>query len=414
MRRVLLALFALAFLLRLLAGLMRGPDFVDEGYSLYATLARTWLTGGGFCYDPFVDCTIRMPLYPLLVAPFLAADAAFPWLIVLQCLVDAALVWLAYAMATELFDARAGIVAAIATALNPYAVMHASSFQETVIFNALIAVAICLLIIASRSGSARQFAAAGIVLALATLTTVRMAFLLPVAVIWAAMSGPVATPSARARRAALVGVPIVLLLGSWALRNQRLIGVPVLSTESGLSLWIANNPLTMSVLPNQSVDLVEDRAWTLLTGEQQLAIASLEADPAAQDQYYARLGWRYIATQPAAALSAGVKKAWYGWVGWLRPARDWPIQLAYALVFLPLNVLALVGLWRARHLGGPHTLIRGLMVVFLITTAVFWAHTSHRSFLHLFEVIYAASLLTKVRTHWYAPRACANGNANRR
>ena len=401
MRRVLLALFAIAFLLRLLAGLMRGPDFVDEGYSFYATLARTWLAGGGFCYDPFVDCTIRMPLYPLLVAPFLAADAAFPWLIVLQSLVDAALVWIAYAMATELFNARAGVVAAVATAFNPYAITHASSFQETVIFNALITVAIYLLITASRAGNPRHYAAAGTLLALATLTTVRMAFLLPVAVIWAAMSGPDATLPTRARRAALVGVPIVLLLGGWALRNQQLIGAPVLSTESGLSLWIANNPLTMSVLPNQSIDLVEDRARGLLAEEHQRAIASLESDPVAQDQYYARLGWRYIATQPAAALSGGVKKAWFGWVGWLSPARDWPIQLAYALVFLPLNVLALVGLWRARRLGGPHTLMRLLVVTFLITTAVFWAHTSHRSFLHLFEIIYAASVLTKVRTGAY-------------
>lgn len=391
-------MFIVAFLSRLAAGLSRGPGFVEEGYSFYEALARTWLSGGGLCYDPFVDCTIRMPLYSLAVAPFLAAGAVYPWLIVFQALLDASLVWLAYAMASQLFNGRVGMVAALATALNPYAVAHASSFQETAVFNALIALAIYLLITASRTGSPLRYAGGGIVLALAMLTTVRMALFLPLAVIWAVLSGPGATPAMRVKRGAMVSLPIVLLLGGWALRNERLIGAPVLSTESGLSLWIGNNPTTMSVLPNQTVDLVEDRAWRVLTVEQQQAIASLQDDPAAQDRYYARLAWSYTASQPIDALTAAVRKVWYGWVGWLSPAYEWPLQLGYALVFLPLNVFALVGLWRARRLGGPHTLVQLLVVAFVITTAVFWAHTSHRSFLHLFEIIYAGSVLTRVRT----------------
>jgi hypothetical protein len=83
----------------------------------------------------------------------------------------------------------------------------------------------------------------------------------------------------------------------------------------------------------------------------------------------------------------------------LTPARHWPTQLAYTLVYLPLNVLALVGLWRARRLGAPHTLVLVLVVTFVLTTALFWSHTSHRSFLHLFEIVYAASVLSKARPH---------------
>ena len=69
------------------------------------------------------------------------------------------------------------------------------------------------------------------------------------------------------------------------------------------------------------------------------------------------------------------------------------MQLAYASVFLPLNVLALVGLWRSRRLGGPHALILLLFASFVVTTAVFWSHTSHRSFLHVFKIIYAVSVI---------------------
>ena len=337
-----------------------------------------------------------MPVYPLPIAPLIAADVVYPWLIVVQSLLDATLVWLAYAIAVELFDRRVGLVAAIGTALSPYGVMHASSFQETVVFNVLMAVGIYLLITAGRSATPIRCLAGGTALSLATLTTVRMALFLPLAVIWVAASGRNLTPLARVTRAALVVTPMLVLLGSWAIRNERLIGAPVLSTESGLSLWIANNPLTMTVLPHQTVDLIEDRAYTALGAEERQALAALARDPLALDAYYARLGWNYIITQPVATLMGGVEKALFGSIGWLTPARDWPIQLGYALIYVPLNVLALVGLWRARPGNGPHALITLLVVSFVITTGVFWAHTSHRSFLHVFEMIYAASALAPV------------------
>lgn len=339
-----------------------------------------------------------MPLYPLAVAPLIAADAAYPWLIAVQSLLDASLVWVAYAIAAHLFDRRVAMVAAIGTALNPYGIWHASSFQDTVLFNVLMAVGVLLVIVASRTGSSLRYFGAGTVLALATLTTVRMALFLPLAALWAAASGPPAPLSARLRRGVPAALPMVVLLGGWALRNERLIGTPVLSTESGLSLWIANNPLTMSVLPHQTVDLIEDRAFRALGAEDQQAIASLEQDPAAQDAYYRRLAWSYVLAWPVDTLSAGVRKAFFGSMGWLTPAREWPVQLGYALIYVPLNILALVGLRRARPLSGPHALITLLVVSFVFTTAVFWSHTSHRSFLHVFEIIYAASVIAKVRT----------------
>ena len=359
-------------------------------------LAETFLNGGGLCYDPGVDCTIRMPLYPAAVAPFIAADAAYPWLIVVQSLVDASLVWVAFAIATHLFERRVAMLAAIGTALNPYAIWHASSFQDTVLFNVLIAVGILLLISASRTGSSLRYAGAGTVLALATLTTVRMVLFLPLAVIWVAASGRSLTPGERATRASLVVVPLVLLIGGWALRNERLIGAPVLSTESGLSLWIANNPLTMTVLPQQSVDLIEEPAFAALSVEQQQAILSLERNPAAQNAYYFRLGRDYMVAHPG-ATAAGMQKALIGSIGMATPARDWPTQLGDAGLFLPLNALALTGLWRARRLGGGHAVVMLLVMSFVLTTAVFWSHTSHRSFLNVFEVVYASSVIAKAR-----------------
>ena len=103
--------------------------------------------------------------------------------------------------------------------------------------------------------------AAVLVLALAMLTTVRLLLFLPLAVIWAVM--PWTRRRDRITRetcASWWSCRCVLLVGAWAFRNDRLIAAPVLSTESGLSLWIATHPIAMTVLPNQTIDLVEERA----------------------------------------------------------------------------------------------------------------------------------------------------------
>jgi hypothetical protein len=191
----------------------------------------------------------------------------------------------------------------------------------------------------------------------------------------------------------LAAAPIVLLLGAWVERNQRVVGAPVLTTEAGLSLWLANNGATMRVLPNRSVDLVEALAWSELGLPDRQRLGALSDSPVALDRLYARLALEYVASRPAAMAAAAAQKVLVSFSGWLSPARDWPIQIGYLVLFAPLNVLALIGLWRARRAGPGHVLILLLFVSFAATTAIFWAHTSHRSFLHVFKIVYAASVV---------------------
>lgn len=388
-----LGIAGVAFLLRLGAGLAKGPDYVDHGYTFYAEIARTFWDGNGLCAAPGVECAVRVPLYPLLIAPFLALDAAYPWLIVFQALVGAAIPLLAFVLGRHLFGASVGLIAAAGTAFNPYAVIHGPSFQDTVIFDALIALSVWLLIVAARRAHPGLHAAAGVTLALATLTTVRLALFVPVALAWVIAANRGRGARATAHATAMFALPIVILLGSWIARNAAIVGAPVLTTEAGLSLWLANNDVTMSILPGGSIDTVEEPAWLRVSHHQARLAEELAGDPVAYDRFLGQLGIDYVTGNPGRALVAAVQKVVVSFCGWLSPARDWPVQLGYLLLFLPVNVLALIGLWRARGEGGAHLLVILLFVTFAITTAVFWAHTSHRSFLHAFKFIYAAKAL---------------------
>lgn len=385
----------MAVALRLGAGLARGPAFVDEGYSFYADLAHTFWDGNGLCYAPGEGCAVRMPLYPILVAPFLAAGTAYPWLIVSKALIGATQPLIAFGIARQLFNPRIALAAAAGAALNPYAVIHGPSFQETVVFNALISVSIFLLIKAVRQRDLGMSAAAGLALALAMLTTVRMILFVPIALAWLAGSNA-ERPRLRVARVALAALPIVALLGGWAARNAALVGAPVLTTEFGLSLWLATHESTMAFLPAQSIDRVTPMAWQGLPEEVRQTAHSLGGDPAAQNRLFTSLALSTIAADPGRVLVDAVRKITLSFTGILSPAREWPIELAYTAVFFPLNLLALIGLWRVRREGGGHLLVILLFVTFAVTTGVFWAHTSHRSFLHVFKTIYAASVVTPV------------------
>lgn len=389
----LVAIVVAAFLLRLAAGLAKGPEFVDEGYAFYAEIARNFSAGFGLCYAPGIECAQRMPLYPLLVAPFLAHDAAYPWLIVLKAALGALQPVLAYLLAARLFSAPVGLVAAVATAFNPYAVIHGPSFQDTVVFNLLMSLSVLLLIRSADTGRRVTAALAGLALALAMLTTIRLALFVPLALAWVALAPRQIAWRERTLRSGVVAAPLVMLLGVWMVRNHHVVGAPVLTTEAGLSLWVANHPVTFDILPSRSIDLVEERAWSQLTRQQRRDARALADSPVGQDRYLAGLAMDYMASRPAETARKAAIKVLVSFAGWLSPAREWPVQLAYLAVFGPLNVLALIGLWRARHAGPAHALLVLLFAAFVITTAVFWAHTSHRSFLHVFKFVYAASVV---------------------
>lgn len=338
---------------------------------------------------------MRVPLFALLAAPFLGAGIAYPGLIIVHALLGALLSLVAYGLGRELFDARVGVWAAIATALNPYTVVHDPSFQDTVLFNVLIASSVLLLIVAVRRDRPRWFVAAGLVLALSALTTARLIVFLPAAIAWVAYASR-GSASQRAGRAAMVAVPLVLLVGGWIARNAVVVGTPVLTTGTGISLWVANHELTMRYLPNRSIDDAEEAAWLALSAEQRRAVDALAPDHLAQSEYLGSLARASMIANPRRTFSAAVSKVLFGLGGWLSPARGWPIQAAFLLVFVPLTILAAIGLRRAWPTSSAHRLVALLVLSFASMTAIFWAHTSHASFLHLFVFVYAARVLRPI------------------
>jgi 4-amino-4-deoxy-L-arabinose transferase-like glycosyltransferase len=307
-----------------------------------------------------------------------------------QAAVGGALVWVAWRIGRDLFDERAGLLAAVFATLSPYALVHDTAIQDTVLVNFLVALAAYLLWQTRRRGAPAASLGAGVVLGLLVLTAARLTLVVPAAIGWALVgAGP--TLRLRARSALLVALPVVLLLGGWVARNWRVVGAPVLTTEAGESLWVANNPWAMSHFPAESIDLSLDDSYAGLTPAERLAFDRVYDNEVVRDRLLRFWALQYIAAHPWLTLRNGLEKVWVTASAQLSPARSAVFAWGYALVFLPIHVLAVIALWRHRRAWRVHALCGAILVSFAITTAVFWAHTSHKSCLDVLLFVYAAA-----------------------
>lgn len=394
----LVAIVVVAFGARLIYRLALGESvFLNQGYTFYRDLADSFLRGYGFCFDGGLYCAVRVPVYPLLVSVLIHFDWLYPGLPIVQAILSASRCLISYGIGRTLFDRRAGLMAAGLTALNPYSIVHSTAMQETSLFTMLMGLAIYLLLRSREVPRGLPFKlAAGVVLGLATLTTVRLAVFLPIAILW------VGVPSApggrwRIRQAVTVAMPIVLLVGGWMARNWLVVGAPVLTTEAGVSLWLANNPVTLAYLPNRSVDEIYDVAYAGLPEQRKRLLGSTTGELEV-DRLFWQWATEYMRENPGQTAVSMVRKVAWSFSGQLSPKREWWVQWGYAAFFVPLQALALVGWWRSRGSDKSiaHLLIYGLFTAFIITTAVFWAHTSHTSTLHQFLGVYAGFAIS----HW--------------
>lgn len=373
---------ALAFTLRLLVRIWTGEsDYLRNGYALYLSIARSVVDGHGLCFGLGVGCARRMPLYPLLIAPFLAVGHLFPWLPAIQAALGAAAVWFAWKIGLELAEGRTALVAAVGVALNPYAIVHDTAIQETALLNLFVAVAVHELLHLRRRESTISALGAGTALGLATLTSARVALFLPCALAWAARIRP--------RLMVLVALPVLVLVGGWAARNWVVVGSPVLSTELGKNLWVGNNEWTFSGFPERSIDSSQAESFRTLPLDRRAALASAH-DDVERDRLEKSWAAEYAKAHPAEVAWGAVRKIWSAASAELTPAtRSEAVRVIYRIIFFPVNVLAAIGLWRMRD-RRTRALLLALIGSFAATTTIFWAHTSHKSYLDVVLIPCAA------------------------
>lgn len=144
--------------------------------------------------------------------------------------------------------------------------------------------------------------------------------------------------------------------------------------------------------PAESIDHGALAAYAALPPEQQTELDRLSGDAAATSDRYRQRAIAFMREDPWRTVQYAARKleAAFSWT--FNPYRGRLAQAAYAASYVPIALLGITGMVLARR--RPETmLIAMLYLAFIAVSAVFFAHTSHRSYLDIYWIVFAAAVL---------------------
>ena len=373
--------------------------FWEQSYGFYFDLAQKLVREHTFCLDA-LTCAYWTPLYPAFLALVTGGERNFLSIAAAQSAVGVVTVWCAYHLARLWFSVPAGWLAAVGTALYPYFVVHDTALQETGLYTATVALAtLALALVPVSSHPLRQALLAGGLTGVAILVRPSLVPIAPLALGWLWWSCQSTSPG---RRWPVVGgyvLALLLVLLPWLARNWLVVGRPALTTRLGHSLWIGNNPQTFTHYPVESIDRSTAAAWAAMTPTELAEVERATRCETDLDDWFRARAWAYIRSHPGATVRGACRKLGAAFWWRLNPVKGRMEQLIYGVSYVPVMLLAGLGLWLlGRRKNWPALLLCGAHVLaFSLVTMVFWAHTSHRSYLDVYFIVLAAGALTSFR-----------------
>lgn len=383
---------ALAFGLRMAASLhSASPRFFQTGYTFFFEIAQNIATGHGVSYAG-TPTAFRVPLYPIFLAALtLGHTVAAPVLIAQSC-IGAGTAFGAALLARQIYPgqpgARTAVLASAITALYPYYVVHDTALQETSLFTFLTLLTIIVLQRTACTGGFWPAALGGLLMGLDTMTRATIVPFAAFVTLWLIFRK-------RTVEALIYTLLLAATISPWIWRSYRLTGSPVLSTETGMQLWTGNNGFLFTHYPQESSDISKQEALDALTEQDKRELGQVADNEALTDRWFLHRGLRYIRTHPWITVRDDFRKL--GAVfGPLPAARhSLGLNLVHAFSYGPVMLFGLWGMWQRRHHWRDDSLIYALFLSFALVTAIFFGDTSHRTYLDVYWIVFAAGVLAQ-------------------
>jgi len=134
-------------------------------------------------------------------------------------------------------------------------------------------------------------------------------------------------------------------------------------------------------------------------------VARIQGNEAAMSRWFTRRAFAYMRSHPGETLFDDLRKDLAAFSILPSPRRSLGATLVYALSYGPVMLLGLWGMWRRRAQWRDDLPVYLLFMTFITTTALFWAHTSHRVYLDVYWIVFAAGAVAEtacVRRSWNA------------
>jgi 4-amino-4-deoxy-L-arabinose transferase-like glycosyltransferase len=364
--------------------------FWKNGYSFFYTFAANIASGKGIYYEELGPRrAFRVPVYPVFLAATTLVGKSYLWIVVPQALFGAGTVLCAFLIGRLLFRASTGVLAALLSAVYPYYLMHDTALQETGLFTFLTALSVYLLLHAGRMSTWSGWGLAGLCLGLAVLTRVALLPFVVLACLWSAFSAGL-KPRQRAIAILTLAASFTLIIAPWLARNWLVLGRLMFTSEAARALWRGNNAYTFSHYPAESIDESDAAAMAALSPQERRDLENVTNDEIRQYDWFAAKASRYIRQHPWLTFAGAFRKLWAAFSWTLNPRRGPAVQTAYALSYLPIAILGGIGMIASRGGWPEHSIIYLLFPSFAAVTMLYFGHTSHRSYLDVYLIVFAA------------------------
>ena len=284
----------------------------------------------------------RGPVYPSLVA-------ACPGITlkILQALLDTAVVALLFWLAGRQLSA------AWLWALYPFAIWRVAFVNKETVLTFYLVIYLCLQLRAWRSGHWRDWVAAGLACGLVNLCK-------PMFLLW-----PILLLVVIPRRAWILLVALVALLGPWTYRNWRVTGgefLPVATERGGVTTFIGNYPPTAGNWEGPGKPL-----WQAAVAE--IIVKNAGASAVQMDRVFYRSAWQQVIDHPIYASGLVLRKCGRFW---FFSAKHRELLLAGVIQGAYLALLG-IGLWRMRPWGLEVRLLLAMLSYVMIVHALSYA-----------------------------------------
>ena len=380
----------------------RGQQFEFGDSESYWEMARTVAEGEPYQFGSGHSQVFRTPGYPILLAPLFLVfgdDPAVAWARLQSACLGTLAVLGVFLLGRHLFDRQAGLVAALMATFYPGGIALSVLVLGEAPFCALLPFNLWLWCAAFDAKSTRRAGilavATGLVTAVATLVRPSWLLFVPFAVGLGLL-----TSRSRLRQAGIgAGVVAGLVLGMtpWWIRNWQVVGHFVPTTlQVGASLYDGQNPRATGASDMWFTDEfarkeMEDQAAGRTDPNE---IFEYRLDRRKRD---AALEW--AGANPGRVVQlAGVKflRIWNVWPN--EPAfSSWPVRLVVMAGYVPILVLAMVGVFRTFGRGWPYVLCWLPAAYFTLLHMVFVGSIRYRGPAMLGLMILAAGVVISWR-----------------
>ena len=399
------AICGLALLARVIYVLTLGPAIAWYDGEHYSRLAAGQVQTGRYDNERGHPSAFWPPGYPFLLAAvyrFFGVNVTAVRLA--QCLIGAAGVGMVQRIARRVVDPASTWLAALAAALYPLFIYSAGAFFPVTLLIALMAGVVLFVLLALERRSAVAALTAGALAGWEGLTngsTLLALLLVAPWMAWAIAPVPGAAPgddggwggaAPRAGRRGGVGLallyllPLTLIVGGWTLRNQLVLGRPVIvSCNAGYNVWLGNYPGVQASTGNRmdqpGMNEEAARIWSQTGGE------------AVRDRAFSRRALAYIRADLPRFLRLSLQKGLGLWALYAEPMtenrpRMRLEKLASILSYGVLLPFALAWLFLTLRRNRISALILILFLSFTLVHAVSLSKVRYRLPLDSFVIIY--------------------------